>query len=239
MDKKLRNPSLSLTIQDYIKDYIINNHLKAGDPLPSEGAIAEELGVSRSPVREAVKALQSLGIIEARQGDGLYVREWNFDPFFETLYHGMRSNPRKLAELYQIRVWLEMAVIGDAVKRIKDDEITNLEILMLRWEQAVKRGKPYIEYDQEFHKQIFCVMKNETLVKLFDTFWLVFDLHEESEVMAPDPLYVLHEHQDVLDAVKQRDPELARRMLMQQFTGFSERIEAISARKIELNNRED
>ena len=57
MNRNLRSPSLSRSVRDYIKDYIISNNLKAGDSLPSEGQLSEELGVSRSPVREAVKAL--------------------------------------------------------------------------------------------------------------------------------------------------------------------------------------
>ena len=120
MQKKKRIPALSKEIQGHIKDYIIENGLMAGDSLPSEGKIAEMLGVSRSPVREAVKALQSLGIIEAKQGEGLYVREWNFDPVLETLNYGMRISINTLKELYQIRQWLEIAVIGDIVKQISE-----------------------------------------------------------------------------------------------------------------------
>jgi DNA-binding FadR family transcriptional regulator len=230
MNKSLRTPALSRSIRDYIKDYIVANNLKAGDPLPSEGQLADELGVSRSPVREAVKALQSLGIIEARHGEGLFVREWNFEPVLETLNYGMRINPKTLAELYQIRVWLEMAVIGDAVKKISVEEITELEILMLRWEQAINNGKPYVELDQKFHELIFGVMKNDTLVKLFQVFWVAFENYGNVDLlMAPDPQRVIKEHQDVLEAVKLRDPDLARKTLMQQFIGFKERIDEIAA----------
>ena len=230
MNRSLRTPALSQSIRDYIKDYIVTNNLKAGDPLPSEGQLADELGVSRSPVREAVKALQSLGIIEVRHGEGLFVREWNFEPVLETLNYGMRINPKTLAELYQIRIWLEMAVIGDAVKKISAEEITELDIQMLRWEQAINNGKPYVEFDQKFHELIFGVMKNDTLVKLFKVFWVAFENYGDVDLlMAPDPQRVIKEHRDVLSAVKLREPDLARKSLMQQFIGFKERIDEIAA----------
>jgi DNA-binding FadR family transcriptional regulator len=228
MSKNLRTPALSQSIRDYIKDYIVENELQAGDPLPSEGQFAEDLGVSRSPVREAVKALQSLGIIEARHGEGLFVREWNFDPVLETLTYGMRINPRTLAELYQIRVWLEMAVIGDAVKQISATEIAELDLLMLRWEQAFNASEPYLEFDQRFHEIIFGVMNNETLLKLFEVFWIAFENYGNVDLlMAPDPHRVIKEHQDVVEAIKLRNPDLARKELMQQFIGFGERINEI------------
>ncbi len=71
MSLPLRGPALHEAVRDYIKQYILDRKLKPGDPLPPEGQLAQELGVGRSSVREAVKALQSLGIIEARQGNGL------------------------------------------------------------------------------------------------------------------------------------------------------------------------
>jgi DNA-binding FadR family transcriptional regulator len=221
--------ALSESIRGHIKDYIVAHSLRAGDPLPGEGQLAKLLGVSRSPVREAVKALQSLGIVEAKQGRGLFVREWNLDPMLETLNYGMRISPRTLAELYQIRVWLEMAVIGDVIKRISDADITELQILMLRWERAVKSGEPYVEYDEAFHQVIIGVMENDTLLKFFKVFWLAFDDYGDSELVAHDAEAVLAEHQLVLEAIKKRDPIQARRTLLQQFAGFEERISEILA----------
>jgi DNA-binding FadR family transcriptional regulator len=235
MDKKMRGPSLSLSIQDYIKDYIVKNQLSAGNPLPSEGQIAEELGVSRSPVREAVKSLQSLGIIEARHGEGLFVREWNFDALLKTFNYGMRIHPKTLADLYQIRVWLEMAIIGDVAKKISNSQIMELDILMLRWKQAVSLNDPYVSYDEAFHRTILSVVQNDALTKLFKVFWVAFENYGEVDLlMAPDPLQVYQEHYDVLAAIKKRDPDLARKTLIQQFKGFKERIDEIVKQSSEM-----
>jgi DNA-binding FadR family transcriptional regulator len=235
MKKNLRSPILSQSVSNFIKDYIVVNNLKAGDPLPSEGQLAKELNVSRSPVREAVKSLESLGIIDARHGGGLYVREWNFDPVLETLKHGIRISPQTLAELYQIRVWLEVAAIGDAIKSITASEITDLEILMLRWARAIENGEPYVQYDEEFHNIIYGALKNQTLVKLFKVFWLAFEAYGGGEKMAEKPERVLQEHQEIFKALKDRDADTARTKLLVQFGDFKRRIEENMARSKEKN----
>ena len=225
MQKKVRGSSLSQEIQGYIKDYIITNGLKARDALPSEGQIADNLGVSRSPVREAVKALQSLGIIEAKQGEGLFVREWNLDPLLETLNYGMRVSPITLRELYQIRVWLETSVIEQVVEKITDQELIELDILMLRWEQTMKKGEPYTQFDEKFHRILLGISGNETLVKLFEVFWVAFDNYGGEILISTEHERILQEHKQIVDAFKKRDPELARKMLLDHFAGFQDRID--------------
>ena len=237
MKQNFRPPILSHKVSAFIKDYIVANNLKAGDSLPSEGQLAKELNVSRSPVREAVKSLESLGIVDARHGGGLFVREWNFDPVLETLKHGIRISPQTLAELYQIRVWLELAAIGDAIRSITTNEITDLEILMLRWARAIENGEPYVQYDEEFHNIIYGALKNQTLVKFLKVFWLAFEAYGGGEKMAAQPEQVLEEHQEILEALKQHDADAARQKLLIQFGDFKRRIEENMARSMEKDTK--
>jgi len=88
-----------VTIQDKIKKYITDKRLNPGDLLPPEGLLAENLGVSRGSVREAVKSLESLGIVESRRGDGVRVREFNFDSVFDFLSYGLVFQPSRAAEI--------------------------------------------------------------------------------------------------------------------------------------------
>ena len=74
MEKLTRGPLLNRIIQDQIKRFITDNRLGSGDLLPPEGQLVADLGVSRGSVREAIKALESLGIVEVRHGDGVRVR---------------------------------------------------------------------------------------------------------------------------------------------------------------------
>ncbi len=78
-----KRQTVSEVVQHYIRDYIVEHKLHPGDQLPPEGDIAETLEVSRVSVRESVKILQALGIVEVRHGNGLFVRGLNFDALLE------------------------------------------------------------------------------------------------------------------------------------------------------------
>ncbi len=225
MKQSLRGPALYTAVCEYIKNYILENNLKPGDPLPPEGQLADDLEVGRSSVREAVKSLQSLGIIEVRRGNGLFVRELNFDPILETFLFGLQFNPHTLAELLQVRIWLEVAVIGDAVEHIHADELEKLEIVLKTWEQRVQAGEEYSDLDETFHQIIYGVINNQTLMKLFAVFWIVFVGLENEVTHDPDPQEVLDSHNSILEAIKAHDPALTRRRLTQHFDSIKQRTQ--------------
>ena len=75
-----RPPSLHVSVQESLRSYIAENHLEAGAPLPAEGDLAQQLGVSRNSVRESIKALESVGVLEVRRGSGVFVKAFSFEP---------------------------------------------------------------------------------------------------------------------------------------------------------------
>lgn len=224
MKQSLRGPALYTSIRDYIKDYIIKHDLKPGDSLPPEGQLVEDLGVGRSSVREAVKSLQSVGIVDVRQGNGLFVRELNFDPMLETFLFGMKFDPRTLAELLQIRIWLEVAVIGDAVEHISTDEVKKLEELLVEWEQRVKAGEEYSDLDESFHEIIYGVLDNQSLMKLFSVFWVSFTSLESEITRDADPENVVASHRSIVEAIRTKDSSRVRAELLKHFDNIKERI---------------
>jgi DNA-binding FadR family transcriptional regulator len=224
MIQPLRGQALYKSVYDYIKQYILDHDLKAGDPLPPEGQLVDDLGVGRSSVREAVKSLQSLGIIEVRQGNGLFVRELNFDPMIETFKFGMRFDTRTVVELLQIRIWLETAVIGDAVKRIGKKQLKQLDAVLARWEARNQNGEEFIELDEQFHRILYSVLENDTLMRLFDVFWVSFSGLEIDAIRSSNPVDELQAHQMLLEAVKAGDTDLARERLLKHFEHVKARI---------------
>lgn len=225
MTTRLRGPALSKAVRDEIKQYIVDNNLSPGDMLPSEGQFAADLGVGRSSVREAVKALQSLGIVEVRHGNGLFVREWNFDPVQESIDYGFRFNTNTISELFQIRMWLEKAIIGDAVELIGEQEIAELQKIMSEWEQRVEQGETASDLDEQYHLTIYKVLNNRTLIKLLNVFWVAFDKVDDPRLVAEDSAAVLSTHLDLFEAIKDRDPFLARKRLLVTFEDLRLRLD--------------
>jgi DNA-binding FadR family transcriptional regulator len=224
MKQSLRGPALYKAIRDYIKQYILEHKLKPGDPLPPEGQLVEDLGVGRSSVREAVKSLQSVGIVDVRQGNGLYVRELNFDPMLEAFIFGMKFDPNTLAELLQIRMWLEVSVIGDAVGHLTDVDLSKLEAVLKEWDARVRDGVEYSDLDESFHQIIYGVLDNQTLMNLFSAFWTAFTNLDNEITHDADPESVLRFHYSILDAIRVRDPDMTRKQLLQHFDHIKARI---------------
>lgn len=221
-------PSLTEVVRQYLTDLIINDHLVPGDSLPTQTQLADDLGVGRSSVREAVKALEALGFVEVRHGDGLYVREYNFDPVVETFTYGLRHDPSAFSDLLQIRIWLETAVIGDAVQEIGEGRLRQLDAVVARWTKKVEAGQPYAKDDQEFHSRLYEALGNTTLIKLLDVFWVAFDnVGIETVKKDLDPVKTLREHQAILDAVRAGDASQARRNLVQSFSSLQERLDEV------------
>jgi DNA-binding FadR family transcriptional regulator len=225
MNKPLQRPALNQAIRDYVKQYILDQGLSAGDPLPSETQLAEELGVGRGSVREAIKALQSLGIVEVRLGDGLYVRPYSFEPILETLSYGMRFDTTTLAELAQIRVLLERAAIEDVVDQISAEDLDRLDALMEIWEEKVQDEGSHKDIDEEFHCILYSTLGNQTFIKLFELFWIAFE-NLDNPIIQDDSRAKedLENHRAVLEAVKARDADLARQRMAQHFSYLQERI---------------
>lgn len=88
----IRREALHQTVQDRIKRFIIERGYRPGDPLPAEAELARALGVSRPSLREAIKALQILGVVETRHGAGTFVGRFSFSPMVDGLIFRIRSD---------------------------------------------------------------------------------------------------------------------------------------------------
>ncbi|MBZ0294440.1 MAG: FCD domain-containing protein [Anaerolineae bacterium] len=219
MSKIPSNPIMSELVSRYVQQYIIEESLQPGDQLPSEAQMVEELGVGRGSVREAIKILQSLGIVEIQRGNGLYLREYNFDPLLAILVYGMRYEPRMFNELGQIRIWIESSIMDEVVAKITPDDLAELEQIMADWEAEIRAQRPPQASDEAFHAVLYRQVNNQTLNKLLQAFWLAF-----AELADPDAPFNereqrihLRDHQAILDAIKAGDVALARQCLLNNY----------------------
>ncbi len=208
-----------------MQEYILRNHLQAGDALPPESYWTEFFGVGRSSVREAIKVLQALGVVEIRHGNGLFVRAVNFDPVLESLSYQMRFRPQMFAEVFRIRVWLELAAIEEAVRGISDEIIVELEKILTEWRRRIGVGESHVELDEAFHRTLYQSLNNSTLLGLFRVFWIVFQTLDIEAIRTTDPELGVVEHELLLGAIRERDPELARRLLLEHFGHVQDRID--------------
>jgi DNA-binding FadR family transcriptional regulator len=217
--------SIHEEIQHRLKEYIIANNLQAGAPLPSETQLAEQLGVSRAVVREALRSLESLGVIHSRRGAGRYVSQFNLDPVLQNLSYGMLFDVEDLQEIIAVRERLEVGFVADAIEALDEATLNQMWEVLDRMEQKAVAGQEYLDEDLAFHRCIFSMTGNRLLIKLLDIFRFVYqNLHNQSLGVAQNSGTELQNHRAILQAVEAKNIELAKELLSAHFDGIKERL---------------
>ena len=216
-------PPLHKTVQEEIRHYIIKQDLRPGDPLKPEAELARLFGVSRNSVREAVKALESTGVLETRRGSGVYVKAFSFTPLLDNLPYGLMQGRRALSELVALRKALEAGMIADAMDAITPERVAALrDVLAIMGERAA-RGEDFADQDREFHRLLFADLGNEMLLQLFDLFWQAYN-RAAPPVHGRDPRRIHGLHAEIIEAVLSGDAERARDAVRQHYVGIEERV---------------
>jgi len=219
-NRRLKRPQLLYqAVQDEVKSYIIEHALMPGDALPPETELAEQLGVSRNSVREAVKSLETLGIVEAKTGAGLFVRNFSFDPLLENLAYGLMFDLQDLADILEVRFHIEHSMIDQAVAAVTDEQIAELRALLTHMAAALAQGESYADADRLFHRTLWTNVRNRSVGKIVDIFWMVFAQAQRCSAIPanPDHAAVYQWHVDIVDALAERNVEAARVAMVRHY----------------------
>ena len=206
-------PMVALTDQAIakIKDLIMSGEFAADSKLPKEQELAQRLGLSRNSLREAVRALTLIGVLEPRVGDGTYVT--SLEP--ELLLTGMGFvsdlvSGDTLLELHQVRRILEPVATGMAATRLTEDDYAALEVCLARMD-AAETTQAFIAADEEFHRIIATASGNSTLASLIQhlsggtlraRLWR--SVTEQGAIETTK-----QRHRDIYDALREHDAERA------------------------------
>lgn len=191
-----------------IKRYIEVNQLGYGDPLPPEATLAKELGISRPSLREGVKALESVGIVESRHGEGVFVNAFSFDAIIENLPYSMVADGKSLRDLLQVRYAIELGAVTLALDRMGAQDKRQLRVLAQEMLELAKQGKVFRDQDGAFHKTIYRCLNNDFLSRLIDLFWEMFRRLKYTEDHIPDRSALeasALEHLQIVDMIERRD----------------------------------
>lgn len=211
------------TTADQIKQLILTRGLKPGDALPTEAELCETLDVSRSSVREAIRTLSSLDIVDVRHGHGTYVGQMSLDPMVEALvFRGVLSPDESvdaLREVVEIRLALDLAMAERVVAGAQDADHEELEALVAEMVEKAGRGETFLEADRSFHTKLFSVTGNRLAEQLVGAFW---DVHtavipQLGIVQPADIELTARAHGDMLDAARRGDVEAYRKAVIAHY----------------------
>lgn len=171
--------SRRFTTASQIKQLILSRGLRPGDPLPTETELCEDLDVSRSSLREAIRSLATLDIVDVQHGHGTFVGQMSLAPMVEALvFRGVLSpggSLDALREVVDVRVALDLALAERVVGAELDDAKTaELQALVQAMVEKAKRGEVFLEEDRAFHTRLFEITSNRLAGQLVGAFW---DVH--------------------------------------------------------------
>lgn len=221
-----RAPLLHQSVQEALKAYVIENGFKPGDPLPAEAELARRLGVSRTSVREAVKALETIGILVSRRGSGVYVGAFSFDPLLESLPYGLMLDSTAIVDLLDLRCTLEVALAARVIARRTPEQLADLEVVLRSFRAAAEAGASLEEPDRAFHQVLARNLGNRVLTSLIDVFWRTFHRAAQSiDLVNVDPMSTYRDHVVIYEAVAAGDVAAAEVTIDRHFDGIRRLLE--------------
>ncbi|WP_336206105.1 FadR/GntR family transcriptional regulator [Nonomuraea sp. LPB2021202275-12-8] len=224
-------PRLSRAVeaQEGVKELILKRGLVAGDPLPTESELTGELGVSRNSVREALKALQAVGIVDIRHGFGMFVGRMSLTGLVDELaFHSritLQDSRNALANLIEIREILEIGLVQRLIDLGTDVDLSPVADVMARMEAEASVGEISPEIDRLFHDLLYRPLGNSVVSQLLGAFWDVY--HQlRDHLGAPDetPGDVARRHRDIYAAVLAADKAQAVAAVYAHFDGVRNRL---------------
>jgi GntR family transcriptional repressor for pyruvate dehydrogenase complex len=190
---------------------LILKKLQPGDKLPSERELAETLGVSRSSIRDAIRSLELMGMVEPRQGAGTIVREISSESLANPLANVLKRKEELVSELLDFRKMLEPPLAARAAARISADEISEMEEILQRQQEKQNQGEAAVSEDAEFHYSIALASGNSVVLKVLDILMdLLRGTRERSLQVEGRPQRSLAGHRRILAALKRHDAEAAK-----------------------------
>ena len=195
---------------EQIKRMIAERVLRPGEKLPSERELTLLLGVSRGTLREAIRALVSIGVLESKPGLGTYVTGLDSALLAKPFVFLFDANPGALIDLFDVRLMIEVGAAETAARQVSDEEIDELNSLLLTLKTSLDDLPQFYETDIAFHHVIHAATRNPLLVAVMDSLSVLGRRHRLGIITdRAIRISTTREHEAIAEALSRRDPAAA------------------------------
>jgi len=222
---KIKTKKVYVKIVEQIKELIDEGKLKPGDKLPIEQVLAEQFGASRPSVREALSALEILGLTERKAGKGNVIKANNMNKNINDEEIRELEQEESPFELLEARKVIEVEIAGLASQKFSKEDIVDIEVSLNKMKTVLKDIPKMMEVDREFHINIakaahnnflFSVMLNmNNLLK--ERLWV--NMKKKVWSLPGYPQKYLKEHTEIFEAIKSKDSNTAREAVYSHISG--------------------
>lgn len=226
---KLTKKAASLALQEKIKTLIIRRKMKSGDLMPTENELIDLFGVSRSSLREAIKSLEALHILDIHHGIGTFVGTSSLIPmirgltFYAQLH--LQDNLKSILDILDVREILQYGFAPIALQKINAEEVLQLQSLVRLLEENAQQGRFSIKEEQQIHLLMYQSVQNHLLTQYLDAFWQIYQqLDAELPAILISPTDLAMQYREWVDAIEARDLERVQRAGLYYFQAIRQRL---------------
>ncbi|HEY1702254.1 MAG TPA: FadR/GntR family transcriptional regulator [Trebonia sp.] len=220
---------MSEVIVDKIRELMREGQLKPGDRLPPERELCESFGVSRVTMREALRMLESAGLVEIRVGarGGAFVTAPTSNRVGEGLTDLLTLSVISAADVTEVRMILELGIVPLVCERATEEDLSALKKICERSEDALRAGDYTMEMSLEFHNAVAQAAHNPAVEMLLESFRgpILMSLEEAHEVAPEMGGRGTEEHEEFIEAVRRRDAGEATRIMREHLARTAHRVE--------------
>jgi GntR family transcriptional repressor for pyruvate dehydrogenase complex len=225
-NERVARSSVGADVVERLKQRIASGELGPGDRLPSQRALGETMGVSLPTVREAIRSLTNLGLLEARHGSGTYVTSLRADELMRSMRFAMSLSDRSLGELFDVRLMLEPAAARAAAERRTTSQLAEMQTCI---DESLADGVTHdrlLELDVRLHQVVVEATRNALLLQLMDSIAALGTESRTRTISLPgvEP-ETIHDHQRIVNAIRARRAAASERAMRAHI----ERIRGIAA----------
>ncbi len=225
--KPVKAISLADQVENNLIEYLNNNNLKAGDPLPKETELAEYLGVSRNVVREALSRLRMLGMIESKKRKGMVLSEPDLLSGVERVLYPNILSEESMKDIFELRLVLEVGMADLIFARLTEESIKSLEDIANREakDPGTNKLKTRLKYEISFHSKLYEMTGNNTLKRFQSMLLPVFNYMMEVEsTLEHKPESGKISHFDLIETLKTGTPSNFRKNMREHLTPHYDRL---------------
>jgi len=221
-------------IIEKIEKLIENRDLNPGDFLPGERVLSEKLGISRTSLRQALKALNVMGVLEIIPGKKTYIKESFSDILINPFRFIKAVHSIKIKELFEARRVLEEGIVQMAAKKVDQHHIQKIKGYLDDSENNLENKNDFIYSEFMFHQSIFDTADNKILTAVMNSLnelLLVLEKYEKDYLDTADRKQSLVQHKAIFDALRKKDPEEARLTMHAHLNSMETRLKKMEIRE--------
>lgn len=214
MLEPLKKKKLYEEIVKQLTDLIEEGKLLPGDKLPSERQLAEELNVSRTAIREALRAMESMGYIESKVGGGTFVKAISLDNVLNPFSAVLSQNKKLISELLEVRQLLEAEITLLAAKRATDKDFEAMQKALDDMEKDIGNGGIGLEGDIDFHSALATASRNSAMSEILRMCAGLLSKSRQTTLSIPgQPTRSLNDHKAIFNSIKNGSEVLAQELM--------------------------